>query len=617
MQGTQGVAHAAERTNENVITVRHEGILSEWSQSYLLLADVHFDNPHCRRDILMRLLNQARARNAGILVFGDWFCAMQGRWDPRANKESLRPEHRTGNYLDALVDSSLELLEPYADLIVMMGDGNHECYDAETEVLTDSGWKLFKDLDRAERIATLNLDTECVEWQSPTSYHVSHFTGKMHQIKARGANFVVTPNHRIVHRPQGKLNHYAVKRSYDFSYSKGSQITIPVSAMSGNAEYEQVTDDELRLLGWILTDGSIKTYGGSPIPRVQLYQRAEKVNLIISILNRLGYEYAYRERKRITDHIQGKKLKKREGVECTITLQGDGKARVLHLLHMQREIPKWMHLLSDRQFEVFLASFIDGDGSRHKSAPSSCMAYGEKEMLENLQALCVTHGYKASLATYRERHYRLNITKHLDYCLRNVGSRFSQTDYDGPVYCLTVPNGTMFVRRHGYVCVSGNTAIRKHLETDLLERLCRGLNVTHMGYSGFTRFLFQGTAGRRTRRILYWHHGHGGGGPVTKGVIQTNRRAVYLPDAHIVVSGHVHEEWQLTIPRVRLSHSGDTYLDEQVHVQLPTLKDEFAMAGGWHVERGAPPKPLGGAWLTFRYSGQTMGHIEFEIVRAK
>jgi hypothetical protein len=31
-----------------------------------------------------------------------------------------------------------------------------------------------------------------------------------------------------------------------------------------------------------------------------------------------------------------------------------------------------------------------------------------------------------------------------------------------------------------------------------------------------------------------------------------------------------------------------------------TYKEEYGVgAGGWHVERGAPPKPLGGRILTF------------------
>lgn len=270
---------------QSVLTLRVDGIEQGWQQDFLLMADVHWDNPHCERRLLKRHLDEAVERNAKVLVFGDWFCAMQGRYDPRSNKSSVRPEHQVDNYLDALVDTAAEFLEPYRENFVMISDGNHEL------------------------------------------------------------------------------------------------------------------------------------------------------------------------------------------------------------------------------------------------------------------------------------------------------------------------------------------SIKKRLETDLLERLCERVGIFHMGISGFVRFMFQGS--KRTARIMYFHHGYGGGGPVTKGVIQTNRRSVYTPDATMIVTGHIHEEWMLTIPRQRISEGGIPYLDEQLHINLPTYKQEFDLAGGWHVETGKPPKPLGGAWLTFYYDPSAHSNVNFRIVRAK
>lgn len=150
-------------------------------------------------------------------------------------------------------------------------------------------------------------------------------------------------------------------------------------------------------------------------------------------------------------------------------------------------------------------------------------------------------------------------------------------------------------------------SILKHNETDLTARLARRLRLRSErddrafvgGYSGwiFLRFRIQSTV-RQTLKIKY-HHGHGGGGPVTKGVIQTNRRAVYLPDADIVVTGHIHEAWCVPITRERVSQAGKSYRDIQWHVSLPTYKDEYIVEDGtgYHIEGGRPPKPLGCAWL--------------------
>lgn len=166
------------------------------------------------------------------------------------------------------------------------------------------------------------------------------------------------------------------------------------------------------------------------------------------------------------------------------------------------------------------------------------------------------------------------------------------------------------------------SAIRRHHETDLIERFVTTLNykngtqLTKGLYTGYVKFSFKKASGRSrlTPVILNFTHGYGGGGPVTRGVIQTNRKAVYLPDAQICVSGHIHESWQVSIPRERLSHVGKIYLDEQTHICLPTYKEEYLQGENYHRERGRPPKPLGCWFLRFYYENKK---IKYEFIRAK
>ena len=97
---------------------------------------------------------------------------------------------------------------------------------------------------------------------------------------------------------------------------------------------------------------------------------------------------------------------------------------------------------------------------------------------------------------------------------------------------------------------------------------------------------------------VYWHHGSGGGGPVTRNVTDSARKAVYIPDADMVVRGHVHEAWSLEIKRARVSSHGVEYQDTQHHLQLPTYKDEFHETNdGWWHQTGKSPRPLGGYWV--------------------
>jgi UDP-2,3-diacylglucosamine pyrophosphatase LpxH len=92
----------------------------------LLISDLHWDNPHCDRELLKSHLDQAVAGGHDILINGDLFCAMQGKYDGRRSKSDIRPEHNNSKYLDALVETAAEWFAPYAQNIKVIGYGNHE-----------------------------------------------------------------------------------------------------------------------------------------------------------------------------------------------------------------------------------------------------------------------------------------------------------------------------------------------------------------------------------------------------------------------------------------------------------------------------------------------------------
>ena len=121
--------------------------------------------------------------------------------------------------------------------------------------------------------------------------------------------------------------------------------------------------------------------------------------------------------------------------------------------------------------------------------------------------------------------------------------------------------------------------------------------------------------------MLRYSHGYGGGGPVTRDVIQSARQAVYLGGADIVVSGHTHDAWELPIMREQLDHLGKPQLDEMVFLKIPGYKDEFSSGNGWAVEKGMPPKPKGAFWVRFyidyRRNEKHDERIRFEVTRAK
>jgi hypothetical protein len=164
------------------------------------------------------------------------------------------------------------------------------------------------------------------------------------------------------------------------------------------------------------------------------------------------------------------------------------------------------------------------------------------------------------------------------------------------------------------------TNIRKRHGTDLTSNLAHRMNVDHHGnvhiggYGGWVRFMFTIQKTRRQSINLKYHHGAGGGGPVTRGVIQTNRQAVYLPDADIAVNGHTHDLWYMPIARERLSAQGKQYQDLLHFVRVPGYKDEYADGTqGFHIERWGAPKPIGAAWLRLFYEDRG---IKIEVTGA-
>lgn len=149
------------------------------------------------------------------------------------------------------------------------------------------------------------------------------------------------------------------------------------------------------------------------------------------------------------------------------------------------------------------------------------------------------------------------------------------------------------------------TAILKRQETDVIERFVFGLNsknnteVEVGGYGGWIVYNFKrdNGEGRCSFKIKYFH-GSGGGGPVTKGVIQYNRMSTMVEGADMIWMGHVHEDHELTYTVERINEHHNVHLRDILMVRTATYKEEYNQGkGGWHVERGGTPKPLGGRWL--------------------
>lgn len=578
--------------------------LSSGGEAWLLWqSDEHWDHPKCDLKKLKEHHQEAAERGAAIVKVGDTFCVMQGKGDPRGDKSGVRPEHWGGNYLDLVVNSASDWYGPYKDYIKLVGVGNHECHDDATEILTERGWVYFKDLEWWDKVATMNLQSGVCEYQRPECLHKYWHEGRMVHLKSRGSDICVTGNHRMVYQAQ-KRNDWWLR---ELDECPEATFKIPVALKSGNPEFPGVADDELRLCGWILTDGSIMTKVGKQGQKHQsiaIWQRKSKVQLITQLLDRMGYHYKVRERQRDVKEVCGRILVKPPEVECRVSLSDRSqRLRILSLVPSRGRLPSWVANLSDRQFAVFLEALIDGDGSRHKSSPeTSWMFYGQRALLDDVQAGCVTHGYRTSLYTYRDSQCRLNITPSTTYEFVNRAIKTTENpNYEGYVWCVTVPNGTTITRRNGKVAVTGNSRVYERHETCLIERLCQSLRdkggqTRKGGYSGWVRLRIGWNHTKHGSFVAYYHHGFGGGGPASKGTPDFPKIAEWI-DADAIICGHIHYKNYGAIQRARLNDHGVVVQKDLHFVRCSTYKDEFEDGyAGFHIENGRGPRTLGGWW---------------------
>ena len=153
-------------------------------------------------------------------------------------------------------------------------------------------------------------------------------------------------------------------------------------------------------------------------------------------------------------------------------------------------------------------------------------------------------------------------------------------------------------------------SVSKYSGTDMTYRLARRLRESWSGewpyrggYGGWLKLRFMLHNSKMQNMDLKYFHGSGGGGPVTKGVIQTNRRAVVYPNADIILSGHIHEGWIIVgATQETINSQGTLGMRNQLHICVPSYKNDYGDGStGWAVERGMPPKPLGCAWLKLYY----------------
>lgn len=216
---------------------------------------------------------------------------------------------------------------------------------------------------------------------------------------------------------------------------------------------------------------------------------------------------------------------------------------------------------------------------------------GNHDILINGDLFCLMQGAydpRKSKSDIREEH---NVANYFDAIVNTA------VDWFAPYAHL--------IKLIGY----GNheTSILKRQETDIIERFVTllnykcGTNVQVGGYGGWIRYAFRLNESQVKSYCIKYMHGFGGGGAVTRGTIQHNRMSVNVEGADAIWMGHVHEDYEMTYTVEQLTQHDTIQLRDILMIRTSAYKEEYGDGSkGWHIERGASPKPIGGRWLIMK-----------------
>jgi intein/homing endonuclease len=114
----------------------------------------------------------------------------------------------------------------YMRLKHMVQDKIH-CLTLDHDVLTKLGWKKYNELTYDDEIATLNVNTNMLEYNKPNNiYYYENYDGEMYEIKANNIDIKVTKDHRMLISD--------IDNKSDFKLVKVQDIKYPVYYKSLN-----------------------------------------------------------------------------------------------------------------------------------------------------------------------------------------------------------------------------------------------------------------------------------------------------------------------------------------------------------------------------------------------
>jgi hypothetical protein len=319
------------------------------------------------------------------------------------------------------------------------------CFDDQTQILTPEGWVSHDALSEDSVVLTMNKDTGAGEWQKVEGVHRYTHYRELVNVKAMGVDLAVTPDHGLITvDPRG------------FRYPKaseveGKEVAIPL-ALRHDEESLPLSDDEIRVLAWIMAEGDI-----SPRGYVRIAQSDTPKGGLAALEATLdGAGLRYSKHLRYRGGEDGHGVHHNYDAYRYSILGGKCELADTYLDGASKNPLRRLAGMSSAQAEVFLREYAKADGQcdRHDTV-SIQLNTAEVEKLDFFQELAVRSGFRSSTSGGGGRHYTLTLNER--GAVHVHAKSWSRSAYDGVVWCVTVPNGTLVVRRGGRTAITQNT----------------------------------------------------------------------------------------------------------------------------------------------------------------
>lgn len=363
---------------------------------------------------------------------------------------------------------------------VLEEKSKYDCYSADTEFLTEDGWKLFDDITESTQLATLNQLNHRLQYQSYLEKHDAIYCGNMYLIAGHHTDIRVSGNHRMYIRECSR--NLRINKQWGFSkvcnlpdtFDIISRINPKPRNFSNDKPCGLTLQHYLRLMGWYVSEGSIarKLKDGSPsalslsqLKGGRLHWHISRARSIFAKQGVVILEYSYyresKDRTEMTWTISHREIAKRLVAEC-------GNESI------NKHLPRWVMHLSSRMQRILLAAMWLGDGTNRKLNGNSKSEKHLKrrvyytaspQLADDFHELAFLAGFETSKWGPYDGMYQIHFSESASQYRRLM--RFQNIQKEAVrnerIVCFTVPNEILITRRNGKIAIQGNTKHAMHL----------------------------------------------------------------------------------------------------------------------------------------------------------